>query len=306
MSSNHVMEPGRPSTAAPSSTIPAPTMPNGSVLARFIRRHPLGSFFLWFFTVGQAFAFFPVVAGDSVPGIPPQMFILGSTLVGLLLPTAVITYVTGGSPALRSMWQRVIAVRVGGGWYALALLGIPLLAIAIAVGLLGPPADASWPTLAGLFLPHFVLPFLLTFLPNNLWEEVAWTGFVQARLQARHGAVLAAVIAGVLFALQHISLAVNGNSVVGVVVVMVALAALAIPFRFVTGWLYNRTASLFLVGVIHAAGNAVGAGSGFHAGVLATLYPEQQIAYVAHLLAFAVVGLVVVITTRGRLGTSRT
>ena len=36
--------------------------------------------------------------------------------------------------------------------------------------------------------------FALTFLPNNWWEEVAWMGFVQARLQDRRGPVIAAVL----------------------------------------------------------------------------------------------------------------
>jgi membrane protease YdiL (CAAX protease family) len=58
---------------------------------------------------------------------------------------------------------------------------------------------------------NLLLPLLLTFLPNNWWEEVAWMGFVQARLQRRRGPVLAAVLTAPLFALQHISLAV-GNS----------------------------------------------------------------------------------------------
>src|SRR3712207_8287691 len=43
-------------------------------------------------------------------------------------------------------------------------------------------------------------------LSNNLWEEAAWTGFVQARLQHRHGPLRAAVLTGPLFALQHIAL----------------------------------------------------------------------------------------------------
>jgi membrane protease YdiL (CAAX protease family) len=273
----------------------------GSALVRFVRRRPLVSFFIWFFSVGQAFAFYPLVASNSLHGVPPQTFILGSTLFGLLLPTVVITYLIGGSGAVRFLWHRIATVRVAAGWYALALLVVPLLAIAITIALEGPPVEASLPEVASLLLPHFVLPLLVTLLPNNLWEEVAWTGFVQTRLQAHHGPLLAAMITGVLFALQHVSLALRGNSVTGTVAVLLLLSALAIPFRFLTGWLYNRTASLLLVGVVHAAGNAVAGGSGFQAGYLAALYPQLQTASAAHLLAFAFVGLVVVIATRSRL-----
>ena len=86
---------------------------------------------------------------------------------------------------------------------------------------------------------------------------------------------------------------------------MVLLAALAVPFRFLIGWAYNRTASLFLVGLVHGAGNAVAGGSGFQEGFLARLYPGQQLPGLAHLLAFLVLGLIVVAVTRGRLGAGR-
>jgi membrane protease YdiL (CAAX protease family) len=38
---------------------------------------------------------------------------------------------------------------------------------------------------------------------------------------------------------------------------MSALIVLAVPFRMVMAWVLNRTGSLFLVGLAHAAGNAV-------------------------------------------------
>jgi uncharacterized protein len=98
-----------------------------------------------------------------------------------------------------------------------------------------------------------------------------------------------------------VSLAV-GASLVEAVVLLVLLAALSVPFRFLTGWVDNRTGSLFLVGLLHAAGNAVAGGSGFQSGFLATLYPASTLAGVAHLLAFAALGTVVVLATRGRLG----
>jgi hypothetical protein len=86
---------------------------------------------------------------------------------------------------------------------------------------------------------------------------------------------------------------------------MLAFAALTLPFRFVNGWLYNRTGSLFLVGLMHAAGNAVAGGSGFQTGLLAHLYPDEGLPLLAHPLAFAILGLLVVIATRGRLGSRR-
>ena len=80
----------------------------------FIRRRPLTSFFLWLFTVGQAFAFAPVVVlwttGVQLPYW--QVFVLGSTLVGMLLPAVVIIRIVDGPEAVRELWRRAFAVGV--------------------------------------------------------------------------------------------------------------------------------------------------------------------------------------------------
>ena len=176
-----------------------------------------------------------------------------------------------------------------------------LVAVGLAVLMLGAPPVLSASVLADALLSGFVLSFLLTLLPNNWVEEAAWSGFAQARLQRTHAPAVAALIAGPLFALQHVSLAV-GNWIA-----LVLLAVLAIPFRMVTGWIWNRTGSLLVLGLLHAAGNAVAPGSGFGGGFLRHLYPDDaSTAGMLHLLAFALVGIVVLIATRGRLGGRRT
>jgi membrane protease YdiL (CAAX protease family) len=266
----------------------------------FVRQYPLLTFFLWFFTVGQAFAFAPLVLRAQGVDVMVQPFILASTLVGLLLPALVITRIVDGPQGLRELWRRAVKVRVSVAWYALAVLGVPLLAVAITAGLLGAPAAGAG-NIAGLFVPGLLLPLALTFLPNNWWEEVAWMGFVQARLQDRRGPVIAAVLTGIIFALQHISLVVQGG-LTSAVILMTLTVVLVIPFRFLAGWVYNHTQSLFLVGLLHAMGNAVATGSGFQPGLLAHLYPGQTIAVLSHLIAFLLIGLVVLAATRGRLG----
>jgi uncharacterized protein len=266
----------------------------------FIRHRPLTSFFLWLFTVGQAFAFAPVVvlwtSGVQLPYW--QVFVLGSTLVGMLLPAVVITRIVDGPEAVRELWRRAFAVGVPLRWYALTLAA-PLVATALAVLLLGAPATS----LGSALVSGLLLQLVLTFVPNNWWEEVAWSGFAQARLQERFGsAAKAALVAGPLFALQHVSLAAAAGWATGSAM-MGLLILVTIPFRFLTGWAYNRTGSLFLIGLVHAMGNAVAGGSGFGAGALPRLYPDQgMLVGLMHLLAFAVIGLVVLAATRGRLG----
>ena len=264
-------------------------------MSRFIGRHPIAVFLAWFFTVGQALAFTPLVIGAALG--PAQLFIVASTLVGLLLPALVITRVVDGPGAVRALLARAVALRAGIGWYLLALVGVPLVAAAITALVAGSPSNHP----LGALVPHLLLPLVLTLLPNNLWEEVAWTGLVQARLQDRRGPAVAALLTGPLFALQHVS-GVVSNGLVGGAMLLAVLTVLVIPFRFLTGWIYNRTGSLFLVGLVHGMGNAVAGGSGFDTGLLAYLYPGQPIATMAHLLTFFVIGLVVLVATRRRLG----
>jgi membrane protease YdiL (CAAX protease family) len=169
--------------------------------------------------------------------------------------------------------------------------------MALAVLLLGLPEDVP-ATLAAVF----VVQLAFTLVPNNWAEEGVWSGFVQARLQNRHGPVLAALIVGPLFALQHVALAVSNPPAVAAIL-MIGLTVVAIPYRFFTGWIWNRTGSLLVLGLLHAVGNAAAPGSGFGGGLLRKLYPDDAMtAGFLHLLAYAVVGLAVLTATRGRLG----
>ncbi|MDT7579431.1 MAG: protease family protein [Pseudonocardiales bacterium] len=264
-------------------------------LTSFVRRRPLTSFFLWFFTVGQALAFVPVLV--DVPY--PQVFIDLSTVVGLLLPALAITRITGGPDALRTLLRSSFRWRVAPRWYVLALLVVPALAVALAFGLGGAPTGAPlWTAL----VPGFAVALLVTFVLNNWWEEVAWAGFVGVRLQERFGSTLkASLVAGPLFALQHVS-GVVGNDPVTALVLLVALTVLVTPFRMLAGWTVNRTGSLVVVGLLHAAADAAGPGSGFGPGLLAHLYPDTALAGTVHIVALALIGLAVLAATRGRLG----
>jgi hypothetical protein len=187
----------------------------------FVRHRPLTAFFLWFFTVGQAFAFLPLLV--DVPY--PQVFIDLSTVVGLLLPALAITRIVDGPQALRALLRSAFRWRVAPRWYALALVAVPGLTVALALGFGGTPSGSLWAAL----VPGFALQLLVAFLLNNWWEEVAWAGFVGVRLQERFGSTLrAALVAGPLFALQHVS-GVVGNDLVTGVVLLLVLAVLVTP-----------------------------------------------------------------------------
>lgn len=264
-----------------------------------IRRHPIAALLLWFFTVGQLLAFLPRIAAPQGVELSFPLFITASNLVGLLLPTLVITWICDGREGLTALRDRILTWRVSVWWYVFAVVLIPLIALALVLVLAGPPGT-SGPVLSAALVQGLLLQTILGLLISNLWEEVAWQGFVQARLQQRHGALRAALLTAPLFALQHMAL-VAGGSVAGTLVLLLVLILLAVPFRAATGWLYNRTASLLLVGLFHAAGNAVAVREWPGDGMLPLLYPAENFGPI-HLLASAVVGFVILAATRGRLG----
>jgi uncharacterized protein len=268
------------------------------VIANWIRRHPLGAFFAWFFTVGWAISFIPAVVET---GVRPQLFVLASTLVGLLLPALVITRVVDGPDGLRDLARQMLKVKAPVRWYAFALLAVPVSATLLAVFVFGAP-DASPSVLLEAAVGTFLVQTVVGLLTNNLWEETAWMGLVQSRLQARHGAVLAAVATAPLFVLQHLSLLLGSGA--GLILILPLLTAMVIPFRALLAWIYNRTGSLFLVGLLHAAGNAAATGAGFGEGALQRVYVQPD-ADELHLYAEVVLGVLVIAFTWGRLGLAR-
>jgi len=280
--------------------VSAPVAP-GRRLAGIIRRHPVASFLAWSFPVGQAIAFQPVLGHTWYDvDLPTAPFVVAANLLGLLLPAVVITRVVEGRAGVRALWRRAVRVRVPLRWYGLALVVVPVATTAVAVALLGPP-EGTGRVLASALVSGLLVQVLLGFLTTNWAEEVAWTGFLQTRLQDRRGPVRAALITGPLFALQHAPLA-AGNGWLGGTVVLLFVTATAIPFRFLQGWVANRTGSLLVVGLVHAAGNATTDGSGFGGpGLLPRLYLDDGVGPV-HLVASAALGLVVLAATRGGLG----
>lgn len=272
--------------------------PDGEGLAGVIRRRPILVFLAWFFTVGQAFAFAPMYVDTTVGD---QWFIIGSTLIGLLLPALVITRIVDGPEGLAAMGRRIIKVRAPIRMYLIGVVLMPLLAFGLAVAFLGSP-EVSVSRVVTSLGSALILGLLINFFLNNLWEEVAWTGFVQARLQKRHGAMRAALITAPLFALQHLALLID-NEPAALVIIMVGFTLVMIPYRAFNGWLYNRTGgSLFIVGLVHALSNAVAPGSGLTDGYLRVLYPSDvELAGLLHIVALALMGLVVIAATRFRL-----
>ena len=256
-------------------------------LARFVRRHPHTAFLLLFSTLGQAVAFVPVVA-RRVYGVEwdPDLFLIVPTMLFLLMPTLLITQAAWGRDGLRALVRDVLRFRVPPTWYLLPLLVVPVGAAATTLSL---PDGAVAATYVTAWLPALAMQFLTT----NWWEEMVWAGFFQAPLQERFGPMRAVLIATPFFALQHAALAFADRTVADGLVYLLILTVAVVPVRAFLAWVYNRTGSLAVVGLTHAALNAGVA--------LAPLFAGP----VDGVLPLVVLGLVVMAATRGRLGLPR-
>ena len=96
------------------------------------------------------------------------------------------------------------------------------------------------------------------------------------------------------FALEHISLVFGGT--VGEGLVQFGLILLVtVPTRALLAWVYNRTGSLALAGLVHAASNAAGI----------SLVPQLFHSPGGGGSALLLLGIIVIAATRGRLGLPR-
>jgi membrane protease YdiL (CAAX protease family) len=269
----------------------SPLVPATGGLRSVVARHPVAVMLIMMFVIDWALLMPPAIAGlDLVP-----FFLLAAVLFGQLLPAVLVTAAIGGRPAVRELFSRVFRWRVSLVWYLVALLAIPVAALLISVVFFGTGAVHA------LFSdPSIQLGYLasLTALPLvNLWEETAWTGVIQARLALGRGPLLAAAITGVFFTLVHLPLRIGqppGELVFG----LVGGAILGTGLRILIGWLYYVSGgSILIAAIVHVTFNATNNGS-----LLTTAAPGNSVAADIPWFTIGVLGLVVAVLTRGRLG----
>jgi membrane protease YdiL (CAAX protease family) len=169
--------------------------------------------------------------------------------VGAVLVSAA----SGGRREVRGLIGRMSVWRVRPRWY-LAALGIPVaekLAVDISGSLLG---FATPERLLGA-LPVSALVVPLVVLVPALLEELGWRGFgVQAALDDNRSPAWAALVVGVIFVLLHVPLYLPGQLYEGLP--LWPLPLILLSSSVLLTWIYLRTSSALLAGLMHAALNA--------------------------------------------------
>ena len=225
-------------------------------MRRYAVRHPITALCVVAIGLSVPLQMGLLVAGlDVFPGKLAELVFLTGT-------AALITSWIGGRGAVRRLFSGLTRWRIGAGRWAMVLLAMPALTltVAAATGTLHTP-DHGWVDQGLLYLALLAL-ILLT---ASLWEETAWSGFVQRRLMERHGLLIGSLLTAIPFGLIHLPLAFETDGWAGTTwheaFVNWAFLLGALPFlRYVAGVLLVDTGgSVLAVAVLHASFNASGA-----------------------------------------------
>jgi membrane protease YdiL (CAAX protease family) len=184
-------------------------------------------------------------------GIGIEITAYAPTLAALL----VVAVVPGGG-GIGRLVRPVVRWRIGFAWYLLALFGPSVLFLAgdvvrLGLGLALPP---HWLVIPGAAAIAFLVGALIA---GSFGEEVGWRGLGQPRLQAKYGALWAAVAVGAVWSVWHLWPAVapgglSSTTWSDVLLTFVRLIATSVVFA----WIYNGTqGSLLIVMLAHAGHN---------------------------------------------------
>ncbi len=272
-----------------------------------MQRHPITAFLVlalgWVYLLSliPILMQYDVIPGKNFPdrlGLDMERFSAAVLTVLLFCSALLVTYLCGGRRDVRQFFRRILRWKVGIGWWLTAFLALPLLTVVIAV-LLGDSAVVP----SGSVLWREVLGIAIAFLLINLWEEAAWAGFLQTRLERRQNFFLAALLTGIPFAAIHMPLQVITGQVRSAVdfAVGFALIVLVIFVRSLYGMVLRGAAnSLLLVGLSHTMFNR----SNNTDGIAADIRRGGDSRQVAALLATAVLVVVLGLVLRSKLSRS--
>jgi uncharacterized protein len=230
-----------------------------STVKAFITRHPVRTYFALAFAVSWAGVLFAVGPGgipttiERLMTIGPAMYVAmlaGPSVAGLLM-----TSLVSGRPGLREVLARLLTWRVGGRWYAVAVLTAPFLVMAVSLAL---------SLLSREFFPAVFMtndkPLLLSGLAAGLivgiFEELGWTGFAVPRMRRRYGVLSTGLLVGVLWGAWHFIMFWEPGSFSGALplaVLLVKLCSWLPAYRVLMVWVYDRTGSLLVAMLMHGS-----------------------------------------------------
>jgi uncharacterized protein len=229
----------------------------------FIMRHSLLAYFALAFAISWGGVL--IVAGgpggisaNSEASEMQVTFLYPALIVGPSVAGILLTALLYGGAGLRELRSWLFKWRVGARWYAAALLTAPLSVTAALLAL----SLTSTEYLPGILTTSDKATLLLigifVGLMVGIFEELGWTGFAIPRMRLRYGVLTTGLIVGLVWGAWHFLPFFWGSGTTsGVVPVTLFLLVLLFTwltaFRVLMVWVYDRTASLLVVMLMHVS-----------------------------------------------------
>jgi len=202
------------------------------------------------------------IVPDEVTGALGMLWIFSMALF--------VTWAMGGRLALRRLLRRTFHWRVRPGWWLMILLALPTITVGLAL-LMGDSLRSV--DLRSVLISQLTL-LLINFAVTNLWEETAWTGLLQTRLEERHNWFVAVMLTAIPFAAFHLPLQFFLGEPVTPISLAIAFGAyllLCMFFRPSLAVVRRGTRdSLFLVALQHSVFNRTANENGIAATLLSS------------------------------------
>lgn len=234
-----------------------------------VRAHPLSTYFLLAFALSWAGMLGAVLLCPGGLSATPEQLqqslgpAIAGMLAGPLVAGLVMTWAMDGRSGLRALWARLTRARVGGRWYAVALLVAPVtiggsLLVLSSVSTEFLPRILTADDKAALVVMGVAIGVVV-----GLCEEIGWSGFALPRMRMRWSVFGSGVVLGIAWSAWHL---VQGYYSSGVTSDEVALAVWAplellaclvgqlVAYRVLMVWVHDRTGgSLLVVVIMHAS-----------------------------------------------------
>lgn len=180
-------------------------------------------------------------SGLPLSGLTRRLQLLAAlaTIVPSLV-AIVLSVIEGGGRGVRELLGQALRWRFGMGWYALAVLLMPLVwLVALFIG-----------KLAGGPAPVVRIDFLIPIAA--IGEEFGWRGYALPRLQKRIGALPAALVIGLVWAAWHLPYyAYPAIHPLPLGIDFTFFAMALISESVLATWLYNSTGGSVLATIIY-------------------------------------------------------
>jgi CAAX protease family protein len=236
-----------------------------STMKAFITKHPVLTYFAltfalsWggFLLVGGS----GLLAGTSWQADPRFMAAVFAMLAGPPVAGVLLTVLVSGRAGLRELISRLFKWRVGGRWYAIALLTAPIVETTVLLVLsrispVFPPAIDTTDDKAALLVSGIAIG-----LAGGFVEELGWTGFAIPRLTVRYGVLGTGLIVGPVWVAWHLLqmwwVGATSSETLPLALFLplffLSAGAILTAYRVLMVWVYDRTGSLLVAVLMHAS-----------------------------------------------------